>query len=346
MSSGVTTPNLETANIVDTVLANRDGNSVQQPVGSLAQQLGSSGPIADKLAAFDARIADTETESQIYDDTAAGLAATSEGAQFRVTSSSPDVAYEVYKHGAGGVATFITDTPRGSALAPKLDRTAILAPTSLYDPATMVRTGYYWSGGNNRIQAQAGYKVTKRIPVTPGEVIYIADALRGGTTVLGFSATDVDVPVAYVSQLLECGFGLVTVPAGMHFLQVNLYTGGLDYSATTFIARSPVPLAPSVPRDMIRHDRLERETPVDFMMRGPNLFDPAMVMAGAVLMAGGTVATSSVGRLSGFIPVEPGAQYRISGVSAANSLAATAFAAPDGRSTGSYLGSFAPLVDS
>ncbi|MBR9840202.1 MAG: hypothetical protein GYB50_20265, partial [Rhodobacteraceae bacterium] len=72
-------------------------------------------------------------DAPIYDDTAAGIAATSEGEQFRVENGDPDIAYDVYEHETGGVATLIASVPAVSALATKL--TASLNLSDLSDPS-------------------------------------------------------------------------------------------------------------------------------------------------------------------------------------------------------------------
>lgn len=300
-------------------------------------------PLVDRAEQAVADVAQiAATGAAYYDTIEDGRDAVSDGATFGVRAGGSDGLSRttLFRRDSASTQTLINDPPSGAEIDGLRD--AVLAPASLYDPATMVREGYYWSA-TNRIQPQAGWKVSKRIAVTPGEVLYIANAIRGGGTALGFSATDEDIPAIGSSQMLVAGFGLVTVPAGMHWLQINLAVGAGDYSASTFVTRSDVPVAPASPVEMIRKDKLQRETPADFLRRGPNLFDPGLVMAGVVLSTDGSVAASASVRLSGFIPVVPGGRYRITGVSAANWLLATAFAIPDARSTGSYLGVYSPI---
>jgi hypothetical protein len=63
----------------------------------------------------------------IYADTAAGLAATSEGQQFKVENASADVTFDIYRHDAGPVATLITSVPSTLALAAKADAADLAA---------------------------------------------------------------------------------------------------------------------------------------------------------------------------------------------------------------------------
>ena len=82
----------------------------KQPLVSLFEQ------IDDDIAgvrdlAFD--------QASIYATTAAGIAATTVGQTFSVASSDPAVAFYVYRHTAGGVATKIADTPSIAVLGDK-----------------------------------------------------------------------------------------------------------------------------------------------------------------------------------------------------------------------------------
>lgn len=72
----------------------------------------------------------------IYEGTAAGLAATPEGDQFKVESSDADIAFDVYIHDAGPVATLIASVPSAVALSAKADAAAVFPPhfdASAYD---------------------------------------------------------------------------------------------------------------------------------------------------------------------------------------------------------------------
>ena len=55
----------------------------------------------------------------VYETTAAGLDGTTEGQQFKVASSDPNIAHLIYSHDAGGVATLIVTVPSVAALADK-----------------------------------------------------------------------------------------------------------------------------------------------------------------------------------------------------------------------------------
>jgi len=77
-------------------------------------------PTTDALSARITAVEDQAfAESPIYDTTAEGIAATGEGDRFRVENGDAAIAYDIYDHDAGGVATFLTDIPAGSALVTK-----------------------------------------------------------------------------------------------------------------------------------------------------------------------------------------------------------------------------------
>ncbi|MFG6634283.1 hypothetical protein [Sulfitobacter sp. 1A09132] len=98
-------------------------------------------PLASTTTALAARITALEdqafAESPIYETTAEGIAATGEGDRFRVENPDAAIAYDIYDHDTGGVATFVTDIPAGSALATKL--TTSNALSELVGVATAAR---------------------------------------------------------------------------------------------------------------------------------------------------------------------------------------------------------------
>ena len=72
-------------------------------------------PLASTTTALAARITALEdqafAESPIYETTAEGIAATGEGDRFRVENADAAIAYDIYDHDPGGVASFVTDIP-------------------------------------------------------------------------------------------------------------------------------------------------------------------------------------------------------------------------------------------
>lgn len=119
MTAGVTTPNLTPVALADSLIVNRGGSTYLQTLAALGAQLASTGPLAVALLAQAARIDQIEIDGDVYSTTGAGLADTVVGAQFRVRSSDPDVAYRIYRHDAGPVATLILAAPSVAALEEK-----------------------------------------------------------------------------------------------------------------------------------------------------------------------------------------------------------------------------------
>ena len=109
----------------DYLLALNEGTSGLFTISDLGTLLAGGGvlvgtPTTDALSARITAVEDQAfAESPIYDTTAEGIAATGEGDRFRVENADPAIAYDVYDHDAGGVATFLTDIPAGSALVTK-----------------------------------------------------------------------------------------------------------------------------------------------------------------------------------------------------------------------------------
>jgi hypothetical protein len=135
MANGVSTDNIDSVPLSDAVLVNRDGSTAQQPTADLAAQIAGSDAISGQISPLLARATSVETslsdqgnrltslEDGAYADaipyatSAAGIAATVEGQRFKVDSADPDVAYDVYLHDAGDVATFVSSQPSTSALS-------------------------------------------------------------------------------------------------------------------------------------------------------------------------------------------------------------------------------------
>ncbi|EEX14075.1 hypothetical protein CSE45_2553 [Citreicella sp. SE45] len=109
----------------DYLLALNEGTSGLFTISDLGTLLAGGGVLVGTPTtnALSARITAVEdqafAESPIYETTAAGIAATGEGDRFRVENADPAIAYDIYDHDAGGLATFLTDIPAGSALVTK-----------------------------------------------------------------------------------------------------------------------------------------------------------------------------------------------------------------------------------
>ncbi|MBT9382234.1 hypothetical protein KM176_00030 [Pseudooceanicola sp. CBS1P-1] len=120
MANGVTTTNADPSALVDELLGNREGSTVRVLFEAFVNQLLASGALADldignRLTSAETRVTTLEgitfAEAETYADTAAGLAATSEGDFFKVQNADTAILYDVYLHDAGSVATFQKSAP-------------------------------------------------------------------------------------------------------------------------------------------------------------------------------------------------------------------------------------------
>lgn len=221
--NGVRTTDLSETATSDEVLANKDGSLVRQTVPNLASQLTGSGALAEALAAkvdpavtdgLSVRITAVEdqafAESPVYEDTAAGLAATSEGERFRVENADPDIAYDIYDHDSGPVATFVTDIPAGSALANKL--TTSNALSELAGVAATVRGNIGAAGAADLTDAA-------------GRINYVASSIAGTGDAVTCNLADTSVGGIAVS--LTRGMVIHDIPwPGANTGAVTLNVGG------------------------------------------------------------------------------------------------------------------------
>lgn len=147
MANGIRTDTLQSVPLSDAVLVNRDKSTGQQSTRDLANQLARSGGIAERfddiekqVPALEARTGTLEgtasdhegrvstlenmtyAEAIPYASTSDGLADTVEGQRFKVDNDDPDIAYDVYSHETGGVATFKSSQPSVAGLSQKVDQ--------------------------------------------------------------------------------------------------------------------------------------------------------------------------------------------------------------------------------
>lgn len=100
----------------------RDGDGVaHNPQKSQIRDL--IGAIEDAVTALSNQVFSADP---VYADTAAGLSATSEGQYFKVANDAPNVAYDIFIHEAGAVATFVSAAPDPTALQNLVDAHASL----------------------------------------------------------------------------------------------------------------------------------------------------------------------------------------------------------------------------
>ncbi|MAU43752.1 MAG: hypothetical protein CMP09_02715, partial [Yangia sp.] len=152
-------------------------------------------------------------ESPIYETTAEGIAATGVGDRFRVENSDPDIAYDIYDHEVGGVATYVTDIPSGSALATKptisnalseyaeqaetaranigaasvQELAALDVPLSTWASVALswtVDEYLRYDTGEAVALVENSYRWAK-VAVSPGETLRISTTITGANTALG-----------------------------------------------------------------------------------------------------------------------------------------------------------------
>ncbi|NVK60486.1 MAG: hypothetical protein HWE37_10485, partial [Rhodobacteraceae bacterium] len=151
-------------------------------------------PTTDALSARITAVEDQAfAESPIYETTAEGIAATGEGDRFRVENGDAAIAYDIYDHDAGGVATFVTDIPAGSALATKLTSSANLADVADPDVArsnlgagsASVLSDVSLAVGDVAARTQGIYSDDEVIQFDP-----VAEGAADGETGMVFAITD------------------------------------------------------------------------------------------------------------------------------------------------------------
>ena len=200
--SGVKSTSVGIKTTLDEVLGNSGGSTGRQAVTDLGTQLLGTTAMSVAFAAkadaepTNARLDTLEeqafTNAPVYPDTAAGLAATVEGAQFNVANADPDISYDTYRHDAGPVATLITTVPSPAALVARLATAANLG--DVLDPAAA-------RGNIGAASAEAVTAVAEKVPEVPRMVLVADDVagLRDGDSVV----TDADGGVVRLDALAQ-----------------------------------------------------------------------------------------------------------------------------------------------
>ncbi|WP_289156091.1 hypothetical protein [uncultured Salipiger sp.] len=172
------------------LLALNEGTSGLFTISDLGTLLAGGGvlvgtPTTDALSARITAVEDQAfAESPIYETTAEGIAATGEGDRVRVENGDAAIAYDIYDHDAGGVATFVTDIPAGSALVTK---PTISNALSEYAPQAATARG--------NIGAAAQTALTD----TAGRINYVASGVTGSGNAITLSLADPAVGGASVT---------------------------------------------------------------------------------------------------------------------------------------------------
>ncbi|SDE46742.1 hypothetical protein SAMN04488105_10417 [Salipiger thiooxidans] len=173
----------------DYLLALNEGTSGLFTISDLGTLLAGGGvlvgtPTTDALSARITAVEDQAfAESPIYETTAEGIAATGEGDRFRVENADPAIAYDVYDHDAGGVATFLTDIPAGSALVTK---PTISNALSEYAPQATTARGNIGAAAQTALTDAAGrinYLVANIGGTGNAATCNLADTAVGGAAV-------------------------------------------------------------------------------------------------------------------------------------------------------------------
>lgn len=204
MSNGYTTSDLTPMELADEVLVNRSGSSGRQKISALATQLAGSGPLAQEIAArltmanlapIQQDIAAIETaigvlqasayaEAPLFDTTAAGISATSEGDLFKVPGTG-DVAFVLYRHGLGDAATMVYEMPTPGALAAKADAAVVGAASRVYDDGRFNRSGVdlaVTGAGRRPIWSVKGGVITVHLPLSASLSDDLRATMTGGAT--------------------------------------------------------------------------------------------------------------------------------------------------------------------
>lgn len=247
-----------------------------------------------------------------YADTAAGLAATSEGDYFNVPSSDDGEVYIVYRHAAGAVAVEEARTPSAFFLQYILSGQG----KNLVDKKK-IRRGFYVSPGAGSIVASSLYRCTGFIPVTEGEVYAISGGESGVARAYGFSD---DNDSDYVVSLAFSGSGF-TIPSGVAYLVANVTNDGQDittYDETIQIEKGfyPTDYSPyekKIPISLVSPEAAKKSELIELVSF--NKVDPARVNfidRFSEGTGGFTVDTLGIAA-SDWIPVDEGEIYTLSG---------------------------------
>ncbi|MBR9840695.1 MAG: hypothetical protein GYB50_22810 [Rhodobacteraceae bacterium] len=168
-------------------------------------------PTTDALSARITAVEDQAfAESPIYETTADGIAATGEGDRFRVENADPAIAYDVYDHDAGGVATFLTDIPAGSALVTK---PTISNALSEYAPQAATARGNIGAAAQTALTDMAGrinYVASGVTGSGNAITLSLADPAVGGASVTpqrGLEIHNIPSPITNTAPVIEEGTG-------------------------------------------------------------------------------------------------------------------------------------------
>lgn len=240
----------------------------------------------------------------VYVDTAAGLAATSEGDYFSVPSAEDDEYLILYLHDTGGVATEIKRYPSKRYIDGFFE-----IDESVFEDYVL---GKVVSINSSSVNSLAGYAHTDYIAVQEGDVITVPygaiDSLAAyyneeKTWTGGFKGFASVVPFSF------------TIPENVHFIRINIrlsFTPIEEYWVLKSWRRHAEPgSAVSLKNGFVPKGQIE-----GYMPEPVNLFDIANMSTTTLVRRtngsfGANTSYPHVGN-TGFIPVKPNTTYRTS----------------------------------
>lgn len=298
--------------------------SAEAQANSEAAEIGAEAAKAGAELARDAAVIGSAT---VYDDTAAGLAATSVGDYFTVPAAASDEYVELYKHEAGPTATLVKTYFTADALAADLadvltrSEGVLIQTLNLFDKNDADYTEDFfvdWTDGS--LQAESGtapfYDATGFIPVTAGLQYYVSNISH---------IAWYDASKSFLSGSQNPS-NPITAPASAAYIRcsLNLSTTTRD---TFYVRQGAGPLAvyepyggklaPSRVFDLTTSalaDDAVTPLKTSFLTPGKNLFDTDSpnILENTFMGAAGSPVSSTTYFVSDFIEVEPGETYYIS----------------------------------
>ncbi len=176
--------------------------------------------------------------SPVYADVATGLAAVTDGTQFKVQSSDTSVAYSVYQRVSSSSSTHITDVPAAAVMAAKADKTDVInGASSRLGAASDPISGAAASSRTYVINSPARYaSVVSRITfwaLTAGPVFIKAFSRVGDNFVAKGPGVTAFAEGPGLVDLQWPGVPALELDAG-DYIGVYAPVGRLAFTATTF----------------------------------------------------------------------------------------------------------------
>lgn len=268
---------------------------------------------ADEAAASAAAAAASIATGDIYPDTATGLAATTTGQYFSVPGADAADYLILYRNNAGSAV----EVKRYPSVA-GIDRLAT-SSKNLFDPSAITTGFYYTSTGTKSLNAAR--RVSAKMPVTAGQQVSISgfnpdmwtlapnqrmvNFWNGETHIGAVGFPSVDIGMDYMTEV---------VPAGATSMSINLPATSLPLPPLLQVEMAAKPtiyqpyLRPTIALAAAEFDNLH------FARSSKNLFDGKLVTNRGVTDTGYNNSSDIYRVATGFIPVEVGKTYTVSGL--------------------------------